>query len=462
MDRSNAMAAAAASSGSRHEKGPSSVLLDFRGYSAGRKNASTASSKASTGHPIEVTFCIMSPPALSHFSVHCPGLQLPPDDVHLEPKAIATADDLVLLRVPVNTLGKSFFEHNDYFVYMAHDQDPKLDLLPHPGRLGDEDFAILGCGADGEKQYVVAALGPRSVFTFRLHLYRSKPGGETGSWTSQTVSVEEPLRDTVCPVPDTAERLVYHATTKVITLGGANGTVGWVDLWRGILLCDVLEESPKLRDLPLPWPVRGNWRRYLSDCESFCRDITVSQDRDSIKYVEMEIIPPRIVTTKIPGTPEPVTYLQWVQSCRRPPQTTRSLVPGQWRATTWSMPIAVTSWDDWRTECTARSLELHVDNPMHYELLQKLMRSGGDEGAKETTLPLRFLHMSYPTLSLDDDDVVYLLCKAANRGDMGLVIAIDVRKKELRGVAELDSQKNTSSRSCYLASGISKTYQDYW
>lgn len=92
-----------------------------------------------------------------------------------------------------------------------------------------------------------------------LHLYRSGPDdGKPGSWTSQRVSVEEPQRDSVCPIPDSAQRLMYHLTTKVITLGGAKGTVGFVDLWRGILLCDLLEDSPKLRDMPLPLPAKGN------------------------------------------------------------------------------------------------------------------------------------------------------------------------------------------------------------
>ncbi|CAO2178132.1 unnamed protein product [Urochloa humidicola] len=465
MDRSNAMPAAGAAAspeGEGHENARCSVLLNLRGYCAARKNASTASSRTSTGHPIEVTFCTLPPPALSHFSVHCPDLQLPPADLCLAPKAIAADDDFVLLRVPVNPLGKDFYQHNDYFVYRAHHQDPKLDLLPNPwpNRFGDDEIAILSCGsaaADGDKQYVVAALKirPLGEYTFTLHLYRSKPGGETGSWTSQLVSVEEPLRDRVCPIPDTAERLVYHLTTKVIMLGGAKGTVAWVDLWRGILLCDVLETSPKLRDVPLPLPAKGNWRSYLSDCERFCRDITVSQDKGSIKYVEMEIITPRMVTSISSSTPDPVSYLEWVRRKDSPPQPTCSLVPGQWKVTTWSMPIPVTSLDNWHRECTAELRDFHVDNPTHHKLLHKFMSSSVDKEAKEAMFSLGCLHMAYPTFSVDND-VVYLLCKAASRSKMGLVIAFDVREKRLQGVAKLDSKMNTSFMRCYLACGISK------
>ncbi|CAD6260840.1 unnamed protein product [Miscanthus lutarioriparius] len=386
VDPSNAMAAdadAASPKGSGDENARS-VLLDVQAYSGASKNASTARSKTSTGDTIEVTFCTVPPPALSHISVHCPGLQLPPDDLSLSPCSVAVAadDDLVVLRVPVNTLGKHFFQYNDYFVYRAHRQDPKLDLLPNPWPycFGDQEIAILSRGAvssdGGDNQYVVAALKIHPSFT--LHLYRSKPGGETGRWTVQPVSVETPLRDTVCPTPDTAKRLLYHATSNVITLGGENGTVGWVDLWRGILLCDVLAERPKLRDMPLPLPAKGNWRRFLRDGERFVLDITVSQHKDCIKYVEMEIVPPRVVKNTM-SSPEPATYLEWVRRKDCLPPTTRSVVPGRWKATTWSMPILVTSWDDWRTECTAESHEFAVGDPRNCELLQELMSSSGGD-----------------------------------------------------------------------------------
>ncbi|TVU00100.1 hypothetical protein EJB05_54515, partial [Eragrostis curvula] len=71
------------------------------GHENAHSNATIACSRTSTGHPITVAFCTARPTAISHFSVHCPGLQLPPDDLSLAPKAIATDADLVLLRVPL-------------------------------------------------------------------------------------------------------------------------------------------------------------------------------------------------------------------------------------------------------------------------------------------------------------------------------------------------------------------------
>ncbi|KAF8762784.1 hypothetical protein HU200_009092 [Digitaria exilis] len=152
-------------------------------------------------------------------------------------------------------------------------------------------------------------------------------------------------------------------------------------------------------------------------------------------------------------TPDPDSYLEWVRRKKYQPQPQCSFVPGQWKVTTWSMPIPVTSWDNWRLECTAELGEFRADSPMHHEFLHKLMSSHGDKEAKDATLSLGSLHMGYPALSIDDD-VVYLLSKASSRSKMGAVLAFDVRRKELRGVANLDSKMRSFMR-CYLACGIS-------
>ncbi|KAF0902143.1 hypothetical protein E2562_014396 [Oryza meyeriana var. granulata] len=133
------------------------VLLGIWGYDSGdrKKNATAATSKMSNGRPIEVIFWNDAPPALSHFSVHGPDLPPAHGDLRLAPKAIAADDDdLILHRVPVNPLPgrKSFFHHNDYFVYHQHqNQTPRLDLFPNLGadhRLRDDDFAIVNCCGD--------------------------------------------------------------------------------------------------------------------------------------------------------------------------------------------------------------------------------------------------------------------------------------------------------------------------
>ncbi|CAO2205571.1 unnamed protein product [Urochloa humidicola] len=239
------------------------VLLDMEGYITDCSNATTAWSKTSTGAPISVSFCIARPPVLSHFFVHCPGLDLA--ELPVPPKAICSDAEFVLLRVPLDPDARTSQWHSDYFVYRMHPRRPGLELLPNPrpACFGDHEIAVLCSGFGG---YVVAAL--KILPAFELHLYRSSGGFKPGTrrWSTQEVSVEAPLRSTVCPVPDSAENRLFHMTAKTIVIGGERGTVGWVDLWRGILLCDVLspESPPKLRDMPLPLPARGNWEEFLN------------------------------------------------------------------------------------------------------------------------------------------------------------------------------------------------------
>ncbi|KAL6888639.1 hypothetical protein ACP4OV_009665 [Aristida adscensionis] len=449
---------------------PSSGLLNIRAYSAARHDGTTATAMTSTGHRIEVSFVAARPPTLSHLSVHCPALeplQHDPTDYarSMVPKAVASDAGLVLLRVPLAPEAALSLSHYDCFVYSAHpDQRPRLDLLPNPWThchlLREKEIAILSCADDGTG-YVVAALQIMSCeTTYTLHLYRSRPDGKPGRWTSRLVTLDEPLRDTVCPVLDTAE-LMFHHTAKTIVLGGDRGTVGWVDLWRGILLCDVLDESPtKVRDMPLPLPARANWWSFHNDYDGeFVRDVTVSQHRGCIKYVEMEIVSPARVVTR--PSPKPTdTYLEWLECQKQPSKL--SLRPGHWKATTWSMPIPVGAWDDWRHDFAADSANLLIDASMKgYELLHKHCNSHRDKGksamaTEETALSLGFVSMAYPTMSMDGD-VVYLLTRGAGMGKFGevLVTAVDVEHGTLRGVAKLDTKKNTAFRPCYFACGIS-------
>jgi len=213
----------------RHDV-PSFVLLDTRSYNTGRSNSTTATSKTSTDLPIEVTFCAAHPPDLSYLFIHCPGLEVDPTNLSLAPKIISADADLILLRVPRDPMARMIPSHSDYFVYKLNPEQSKLYLLPnpYPECFSDNEIAILGYG----NRFAVATIRmPLRDFSFMLHLYHSGPDGKPGSWTSQRVPVEEPQRDIVCPIPDSAQRLMYHLTTKVITLGGAKGTVGFVDLW---------------------------------------------------------------------------------------------------------------------------------------------------------------------------------------------------------------------------------------
>uniref|UniRef100_A0A8I7BBP9 DUF1618 domain-containing protein n=1 Tax=Hordeum vulgare subsp. vulgare TaxID=112509 RepID=A0A8I7BBP9_HORVV len=193
----------------------------------------------------------------------------------MAPKVISAEANLILFCLSVTPCVFFNPRYRDYFLYRAHPRNPSLDLVPHPYPNSFRDHEVALLSLDGD-EYAVAALTSRCDTVafdeddtlndkeFDLHLYRSSKAQE--GWTSKVVSVAQPRRDSVCPV----DRGLYHETTKVIILErGRLAMVGWVDLWRGILVCSVLQENPVLHDILLPPPARGNWALYHK-CVSVC------------------------------------------------------------------------------------------------------------------------------------------------------------------------------------------------
>nr|CAB3464764.1 unnamed protein product [Digitaria exilis] len=308
---------------------------------------------------------------------------------------------------------------------------------------------------DGTSWYAVAALSVkapiyhgRSVLVrwdFYLHLYKSN---SSEGWISKVMSLSDLVRDRLIPLPDTVGDRLYHDTDKSITIGGEGGTVAWVDLWRGILFCDVLSDCPVLRDVPLPVPARGNWNQLLLDVDP-CnfRDVTISRNRDSIKYIETESW-----STRDELNTAPASYTEWVHNKSRKLRVFR----GGWKATTWTMTIPV-DFDDSRPleNCWHRhseidgkdvTLQLDASNVYPSKLLHML---------HSNTTMLKGLHMACPIISMDDD-IVYVLStiKLMHMDEFEVVLAIDVSKGVLRGLAELDAQKDFIFKDDIISSDI--------
>lgn len=424
---------------------PSWVYLEDRAYVSpdAVSNSTTAFSTTTTGVSIHVSFCLARPPRLSYLCVHCPR----PGDGEgayrftVDPQVLGTHTNVALLRVPHPNDGlhrgiKSY----DYFVYTARPGPgaSSLRLLPNPrvSPFRNEEVAIVRCS--GGARYVIACLMPtiRRPMEFKIRRFDS----DVGRWKSTAVSISEPVeRDRVLPIPDTASQMVFHCTTKVITLGG---TIGWVDLWRGILLCDdVLDQHLVLRDVPLPKPARSNRKSFCRGPPHHYRDITVVvQDSvpTCIKYVEMETRP---------GDRPPPRQRQPPQHSDDSDSDEEEDVAYYWKANIWSMPIPVGSWEDWQMECTVDITDIAVDNVRFSELLPKI---GNDP--EET---LRRLVTGFPTLGMDGD-VISFLSKINRLDDKGWVISVDLRSKTLQGVAELDERKNFLFKRYYNTSEISK------
>ncbi|RCV23236.1 hypothetical protein SETIT_4G282800v2 [Setaria italica] len=257
------------------------VLLDFTAYIDGRPNATTAWSKTSGGDRIIVTFWPAQPPRVSYFSVSCPDLK--PGDFAEEPVIMASEDDIVLLCVVLGTRAAIAKRDSfDYFVYQAAGgcgmPSSSLKLLKHPGPsriFHDCNVGLLRCrgsklddglptlrshGSKGDGFYVIAALRYASMVPGRYDLYTYD--SRTEEWATKVALLRQ------------EQELGHHSShkhTKVITVGGKAGTMGW-------------DHTVPLCYVALPAPLNPD--RKLQGGPRVARDIAVVNG--CIKYVELQ------------------------------------------------------------------------------------------------------------------------------------------------------------------------------
>ncbi|XBI31769.1 hypothetical protein VPH35_055298 [Triticum aestivum] len=432
------------------------VLIDQFAYLADRDNATTATTTAEfpamgsiLKGPIKVTFCPVAPPLVSYLCFHATDMDHTMFPV--QPKILTTETDggLLVLRAVVGTHPSDsvLLSKREYFVYDA--RAAKLHHLPHPGRQHEFDeytLAIvrncsqhckrtttthhdsgglalrpchaalrhhghgLGLGRHGHGQehhhdctYVVAAqaLEFGDPETSHLCLYHS----DTKTWSKKPVVVNSypPL----------------HETSKTLNIGGDRGTVAWVDLWRGIIFCDVLDEQPKLRCLELPKPIMPIKEIGCGDPRSV-RDIAVVGN--FIKFVDMH-----------------VHFDSYHKTSHH------------WKAVTWSVRTSSFSPTDWVMGHRIKSTRLRPQSA-----LDKLMVDAGN-GIKAPLPTLSTLHVGLPSLSLQDDDIVYFLAKIDYRQSRhtAWVLALDMRNKTVKEVDLFDAKRTLGLGRGYEASRIS-------
>ncbi|VAH94939.1 unnamed protein product [Triticum turgidum subsp. durum] len=338
---------------------PETILIDSFGYLSDRTNATTANGRRSRtkkkGKRILVTFWPAAPPRVSCFTVHCPDLK--PDAYGSIPKVCYTEDGLALLCITICPERQYMYPKNIcYFVYQAGTKNtpPSVKLVHSPPDFTFFDHEVALLRRRDQDMFFIAVLRRAFVereFTdghFNLHLYSSK----TKTWSTKLMHLDSP--------PD----FEFHSLNKGITIGGEHGSVGWVDLRRGIIICDLLllDSNQSLRYVPLPSPLSPEpLQRYPLSV----RNIVVLQGY--IKYFEMH------------NNVRPSSY-------------------------TGSSPIL--------------------------------------EG--------------YPALSLHDGDVVYLMHTPDPHEGKACVIALDMRNKTVKGVANFGSGRPLRYHFTYLESGISK------
>ncbi|CAL4957619.1 unnamed protein product [Urochloa decumbens] len=392
---------------------PASILLDRYGYLSCRVNGTTAGGFTKDGKTILVTFWAATPPRVSCFTVHCPDVK-PSASVGL-PSALYSEDDLVLLRIPIRFQGDLLHADNyQYFVYQAGNVNspPSLKQLPIPRyvKFSDHELVLLRRRDDGQDDMFYFAVLHRVIDLeydgekFDLYMYNSK----TGTWSTEMLLI------------DSLNNTHYSYPSIVLAMGGEFGTVGWVDLWRGIIICDVLRDNHTLRYIPLPPPLV---RKRLRGYPMFLRDIVVVGDY--IKFFEMSY--------HVSNTGRIVAAEGLVAATKR-------------------MKISdIGSGNNcWEEDCTFKFSDIPVDNPKFAGMLRNL------KPVKNTELTLKGLRAGYPALSLHDADVVCVMHTPDPDKDIALVVALDVRNKTLKDVADFGSGRPLGYTFTYLQSGISK------
>ncbi|KQK02653.1 uncharacterized protein LOC100841721 [Brachypodium distachyon] len=377
---------------------PERVLLDKTGRIAADRNATTAEAETSEGRPVAVSFWLVDAPEISSFSVDCPGL--PEKDYHhgLPPFIICAEGRFVLFCVVLNVpRWKSFH----LFLYTASSsEEPSLHLLPEPAdcvveRFEYQNFAILPSsgGADRRRDYAVAFLD----WKWNPHdnpcpqYYVNVFSSETRSWTR---------RKALLDVPESEKALLQlHEITKQIAVG--TSSLAWVDLVRGIiLLSDLFEQQPVVRHIPFP---ASRFCFADTDDDGLDSKISVEYFRDVaccdglIKFVEIDF--------------------DDYPDCRSNGSA--------WKATTWNMEV---SWNGWRKRCTVDVDGISVDSS--YSAILPML---SDEHSEQ--LKLKNLIFLVPTLSMQDDDLLYIMAKVDYEDDTAWVIAVDMKHASVEALA---------------------------
>ncbi|KQK23384.1 uncharacterized protein LOC100834379 isoform X2 [Brachypodium distachyon] len=418
---------------------PAWILLEPLGYVADRTNASTAEASSSTGHTVHVTICVTDPLGVSYVCVHCPGLK--ESDFSGRPSVVCSEKDFLLLSISFKSAPHAREGLDEYFVYKAGPGRPSLRLLPgpYPHVLTCSDVGLLPRD-DGDHFVLATPSFTMDRWVYDLHLFSSM------TWTWSTKVAFADISSDVRAKVSTIIR-----TSKVIQLGG--GTLGWVDLWRGILVCNVLDENPVLRYITFPMLMPGH-REAAKTSPWSIRSVACSNGL--IKLIEIE-------KHERPDDEKSYDDMDklYESDCLEKPK-----VIG-WRAIVW---YRMTSWDHWRKGCVVYDKEISVDYVRHSMMLPELK----DNSAGELTL--ENLIASYPVLSLTchSDDVVHMLCESKSDKceskyckKKKWMITVDLKKKILVDLAPFTlegyfSSADPSALSNYLNVAPDPLQKEEW
>ncbi|KAF7028311.1 hypothetical protein CFC21_040253 [Triticum aestivum] len=380
---------------------------------------------------MRVTLCLAPPPLVSYFCCHAYYTDDKGEDNRLfisEPSMFAMEGDLALITLCHGKFHPSAINGNkgyyEYLVYQAGKEE--LTRLPHPDPwmlpnershcFNSTSIAVVPYSSkispkDDDDAYRIAALG-KDFFhdsangPHYLCIYDSK----AGAWTRKAGAIPQPL-----PPPSD------FISDMSITIGGnSGGIVGWVDLWSGMLLSDVLaDDTPfhQFRYVPLPEPRQPPNRLPLAvDIATAFRDIVLVKETGIIRFVDLQV-------HGEPGNPFSET-------------------PSGWTVVTWTMEGLR------RDSVTLGDMRFKLEHEVHSCDIENY------------DLP-KSVFVSNPILSSHKDGILYLRTTVSSKTDRNSrVIAVDIKNKKLLKVGEFDMRRpNTYRRttiSSYLKPPVSK------
>jgi hypothetical protein len=419
---------------------PGWVLLESMAYMVNVWNETTAVySTADDGLRIQVSFLIAEPPRLSYCCICCTNREENPFAV--VPRIVASVEDLALVQLDFATGAVQ-----QSLVYAARGPAgrPSLHLLPdfatyrRKQRLV-EAYGLSSYDDKGSRHFVLAALSYSMDGQITLHTFRSS----NSEWTKGPLQVDYGL----------TKKPELIDPTHVIAL--QDGELGWVDLWEGILICDVMTPFDDADDdvrvprqsrfIPMPKPLPSNQQRYRQH-DAFPQAIRdVAFNRGYFKCVELEQLV-RLIPKAPPVVYDPADIAELYDSGSpmvppREEEEDEYEVLG-WRIVSWRREFTS---DHWRRATVVHSDDLGPISWPH--------QLGDSSGICDVNFSFKDMHMLYPTLR--GDGVVYLISIQLHGSDQDAwIVAIDTNIKSISKPipfsADRYSRLNPTHISCVL------------
>ncbi|XBI21700.1 hypothetical protein VPH35_062794 [Triticum aestivum] len=393
------------------------TLLGFSSKRRGTTTTTSAACKTTAGRDVKVGFNLVPPPGVSYFHVHLSELD-GEGDFDFMPLFLFSAKGLVLFRFLFITRsdGSNLVE---YLIYKAGPGgSPSLEPIS-PTPLGSSrDSVPCPDGDDGEDSYVLADLSAGSeIGHYDLHIYSSK----TREWNTT------PLQLPASPAVRTNADLPcqFHKA-----IGLAADEVGWVDLWRGIVTCKVLDKDPVLRLIPLPKPHVD----ILQGEPGLIRDVTYCNGL--FEFIEMQhFCRPVKVVSGIIHDSRPLRGLVVDEGIA---------VPDGWVIRTC---YRIDPSDFWFRAHTVHVDDFTVDSISFPRMC--------DARAQDKELTFRSLTTLCPTFGVPGDRLVYLLSEVKMDDHNTWIVGVDLAKKMVKPIQPCEDLEYHCIRPAFVPSTFS-------